>query len=100
MVFKDKKTNYSYVFLGPGVELCLGKEREEESDVRTEKNRQKRIRLIEEDRYNAELELSIEEKKENKVYQSTFEDDEGKQFDLAVKNNLANKLCSILVVIL
>ncbi|WP_375449343.1 hypothetical protein [uncultured Nostoc sp.] len=41
--------------------------------------------MTEEDRYNAELELSIEGKKENELHLGTLEDDEGEQFDLTME---------------
>ena len=54
-------------------------------------NGRKRARSIEEDRYNAALELSIEKEKENKIHQLSPAEDEDEQFDLAVEGQTSKR---------
>lgn len=70
---------------GLALSPTLGNKREKKAATERKTNYRRRARLVEEDRYNAALELSIEEEKENEVYQSTTRDDEDEQFNLAME---------------
>ena len=70
---------------GPALSPVSGNKGKKKAVLGRKKNGRKGTRSTEEDRCNAELELSIEGEKENEVHQSTFEDDEGEQFDLAME---------------
>lgn len=70
---------------GLALSPTLGNKRKKKAATELKTNYRRRARLVEEDRYNAALELSIEEEKENEVYQSTTRDDEDEQFNLAME---------------
>ena len=76
---------------GPALSPVSGNKGKKKAVLGWKKNGQKGTRSTEEGRYNAELELSIEGVKKNEVYQSTFENDESEQFDLAMKGQFSEQ---------
>ncbi len=71
--------------------LTSGNEGKKNAVAGRKTNSRKTTRSIEEDKYNAELELSTEEEKENKTHQPIPRDDENEQFDLAIEGQTSKK---------
>lgn len=65
--------------------LILRNKGKKKAVLRRKKNGREGTFSTDDDKYNVELELLIKKKKENKIHQSTFEDDESKQFDLRME---------------
>lgn len=63
--------------------LILGNKRKKKAVIKWKSKGWKKAQSIKENRYNAALELSIKEEKENKIYQLSSGKDEDEQFDLA-----------------
>lgn len=72
---------------GLALSPMLGNKRKKKAATERKTNYRRRARLVEEDRYNAALELSIEEDKENeaKYTNPPTRDDEDEQFNLAME---------------